>query len=191
LVLFTKISPNLQIQERSRPIRDVQGTSQYLNTDSTDTETQSSSFVNLNGSERLPGAVLLARDRLFERLRGVSLSSNSRSNRVSLDDQRESSFHSIDGDPIFQLAGLQVTYECNKKPQGLTQDAINCLHRQTFSSAEVKSEMRDCSICLESFTKGDMLISLPCTHSFHSSCLNPWLRACGDCPCCRRAIAKE
>jgi len=76
LVLFTKISPNLQIQERSRPIRDVQGTSQYLNTDSTDTETQSSSFVNLNGSERLPGAVLLARDRLFERLRGVSLSSN-------------------------------------------------------------------------------------------------------------------
>ncbi|CAA0282684.1 unnamed protein product [Arabidopsis thaliana] len=179
------------IQERSRPIRDVQGTSQYLNTDSTDTETQSSSFVNLNGSERLPGAVLLARDRLFERLRGVSLSSNSRSNRVSLDDQRESSFHSIDGDPIFQLAGLQVTYECNKKPQGLTQDAINCLHRQTFSSAEVKSEMRDCSICLESFTKGDMLISLPCTHSFHSSCLNPWLRACGDCPCCRRAIAKE
>lgn len=76
MVLFTKISPNLQIQERSRPIRDVQGTSQYLNTDSTDTETQSSSFVNLNGSERLPGAVLLARDRLFERLRGVSLSSN-------------------------------------------------------------------------------------------------------------------
>ncbi|KAG7585102.1 Zinc finger RING-type [Arabidopsis thaliana x Arabidopsis arenosa] len=177
---------------RSRPIRDVQGTGQYLNTDNTDIDTQSSSFVNLNGSERLPGAVLLARARLFERLRGVSLSSNNRSNRVSLgDDQRESSFHSINGDPIFQLEGLQVTYECNKKPQGLTQDAINCLHRQTFSSAEVNTEMKDCRICLESFTKGDMLISLPCTHSFHSSCLNPWLRACGDCPYCRRAIAKE
>ncbi|KAG7600001.1 Zinc finger RING-type [Arabidopsis suecica] len=180
------------LPERSRLIRDVQGTGQYLNTDGTDTDTQSSSFVNLNGSERLPGAVLLARARLFERLRGVSLSSNSRSNRVSLgDDQRESSFHSIDGDPVFQLEGLQVSYECNKKPQGLTQDAINCLHRQTFSSAEVNTEMRDCSICLESFTKGDILISLPCTHSFHSSCLNPWLRACGDCPYCRRAIGKE
>ncbi|KAL1193412.1 putative E3 ubiquitin-protein ligase RHY1A [Cardamine amara subsp. amara] len=174
--------------ERSRPIRDVQGTAQYLNTNSTDSETESNSLGNLNGSERLPGAVLLARARLFERLRGVSLSSNSGNNRVSLgDDQRESSIQ----DPILQLEELQVSYECNKKPQGLTQGAINCLHRQTFSSAEVKTEMRDCSICLESFTKGDKLISLPCNHSFHSSCLNPWLRACGDCPYCRRAIAKE
>ncbi|XP_019091312.1 PREDICTED: probable E3 ubiquitin-protein ligase RHY1A [Camelina sativa] len=146
----------------SKPICDVQGTAQYLNPDSsTNTETQSGSFVNLSGSERLPGAVLLARARLFERLRGVSLSGNSRSNRVSLGaEQRESSFHSTDVDPIFQLEGLQVTNECNKKPQGLTQDAINCLHQQTFSSAEVKTEMRrDYSICLESFTKDDTFIS--------------------------------
>lgn len=64
------------IQERSRPIRDVQGTAQYLNTNSTDSETESSNLGNLNGSERLPGPVLLARARLFERLRGVSFSSN-------------------------------------------------------------------------------------------------------------------
>lgn len=90
-------------------------------------------------------------------------------------------------DPNFQP---EVSYDRNKKPQGLTQGAINCLHRQTFSSAEVETEMRDCSICLESFRKGDILITLACTHSFHSSCLNPWLKACGDCPYCRRAIAE-
>jgi hypothetical protein len=168
-----------------------------LNTSSADSETESNSFGNLNGSDRLPGSVLLARERLFERLRGVSLSSNSRSNRVSLgDDQTESSFYPGDGvsfygDPYFQLEGLHLSNECNKKPQGLTEGAINGLNQEIFSAADVKTEMRDCSICLESFSIGDMLISLPCTHSFHSSCLNPWLKACGDCPYCRRAIAKE
>ncbi|KAJ0250308.1 E3 ubiquitin-protein ligase RHY1A [Hirschfeldia incana] len=149
-----------------------------------DSETEGNGFGNL---ERLPGAVLLARERLFERLRGVSLSSNSRSNRVSLgENQIESSFY---GEPV---EGIQVSYERNKKPLGLSQGAINGLKRQSFSSsAEAKTEGRDCSICLESFTNGDMLISLPCTHSFHSSCLNPWLKACGDCPYCRRAIAKD
>ncbi|KAF8116690.1 hypothetical protein N665_0015s0064 [Sinapis alba] len=165
---------HLGLSER-RPVHDVQG-------NGTDSETEGNSFGNL---ERLPGAVLLARERLFERLRGVSLSSNSRSNRVSLsENQIESSFY---GEP----EGIQVSLECKKKPLGLTQGAINGLHRLTFSSAEVKTERRDCSICLESFTNGDKLISLPCTHSFHSSCLNPWLKACGDCPYCRRAIAKD
>ncbi|KAJ0229775.1 E3 ubiquitin-protein ligase RHY1A [Hirschfeldia incana] len=153
---------NLGLPER-RATGDVQGTPQYL-------ETESNSSGYLNGSERLPGSVLLARARLVQRLRGVSLSSNS------------SSFHSTDG--------VQVSYECNKKPHGLTQGAIDDLRQQTFSSASVKTERRDCSICLESFTSGDVLTSLPCTHSFHSSCLNPWLKACGDCPCCRRAIVK-
>uniref|UniRef100_A0A1J3GTN0 E3 ubiquitin-protein ligase RLIM n=1 Tax=Noccaea caerulescens TaxID=107243 RepID=A0A1J3GTN0_NOCCA len=175
----------LGLPER-RPVPDARGTAQNLNTNSADSETESNSFGNLNGSDRLPGSVLLARERLFERLRGVSLSSNSRGNRVSLgDDQRESSFHFGAGDPNIQLSSV-----CSKKPQGLTEGAINDLNQEIFSAAEVQTEMRDCSICLESFTKGDMLISLPCTHSFHSSCLNPWLKACGDCPYCRRAIAE-
>ncbi|VVB00714.1 unnamed protein product [Arabis nemorensis] len=164
---------------------------QGLNTNSTDLEIESNNFGNINGSDRLPGSVLLARARLFERLRGVSLSSNSRASRVSLgDDQMESSGvrFSFSADPNYQP---EVSYDLNKKPQGLTQGAINCLNRQTFSSAKVETEMRDCSICLESFTKGDILITLPCTHSFHSSCLNPWLKACGDCPYCRRAIAES
>ncbi|CAH8319169.1 unnamed protein product [Eruca vesicaria subsp. sativa] len=162
---------NLVLPERG-PTRDVQGTPQYL-------ESESNSLGNQDGSERLPGSVLLARARLVQRLRGVSLSTNSRSNIVS---PGENQIESADGVLFYG--------ECSKKPQGLTQAAINGLRRQTFSSAEVKTERRDCSICLESFTNDDMLISLPCTHSFHSLCLNPWLKACGNCPCCRRAIAK-
>ena len=31
-----------------------------------------------------------------------------------------------------------------------------------------------CSICLDSYTEGAMITSLPCSHSFHTDCLEPW-----------------
>ncbi|XP_022763484.1 probable E3 ubiquitin-protein ligase RHY1A isoform X2 [Durio zibethinus] len=197
-----------------------QGTSQFvssygLNADSV----SSSSGQRLHSNERLPGAVLLARARLLERLRGVSVSANRRSSRApsSPYHQREYLF---DGD--FRLAdagdwgseistGLsagnspftdltsqterfQLLQETNKKPPGLTQEALDSLAQEVFSSREVdverklSRESRDCSICLESFRDEDLLTRLPCGHRFHLACLDPWVRSCGDCPYCRRSI---
>uniref|UniRef100_A0A2C9V5F0 RING-type domain-containing protein n=1 Tax=Manihot esculenta TaxID=3983 RepID=A0A2C9V5F0_MANES len=63
-----------------------QGTSHYVPSDSISSETISSSNrARLTGNERLPGAVLLARARLLERLRGVSFSGNRQSGSVSFD----------------------------------------------------------------------------------------------------------
>lgn len=82
-----------------------------------------------------------------------------------------------------------------QKPPGLSQEALDNLHMEVYSCRVVDTEGRvsssalsDCSICLESFMENDVLVSLPCGHQFHSSCLNPWVRTCGDCPYCRRAI---
>lgn len=90
-----------------------------------------------------------------------------------------------------QMVRSQLLQDLNEKPPGLTQEAIDCLHLEVFSSRETGLESRvlqDCSICLESFTDGDELICLPCGHKFHSACLDPWIRCCGDCPYCRRGI---
>ncbi|XP_010538621.1 PREDICTED: probable E3 ubiquitin-protein ligase RHY1A [Tarenaya hassleriana] len=172
-----------------RPNRNLQSTTQVLSRNSGNGETQSvGNWGSLNETERLPGAVLLARARLVERLRGVSFSGNrgrDSASRTSL-----SLIDTADTVPFFpdltsQPEGSQLSREYNKKPHGLTRDAINGLHRREFISSEVKT---DCSICLESFRDGDVLISLLCSHSFHSSCLVPWLRTCGECPYCRRAV---
>ena len=54
-----------------------QGTSQFASSDGLNAEgVSSSSRQSLSLNERLPGAVLLARARLLERLRGVSVSAN-------------------------------------------------------------------------------------------------------------------
>jgi hypothetical protein len=63
-------------QERASSRLD-QGTSQFVPSNNNSTETLSStSRPRVTVNDRLPGAVVLARARLLERLRGVSLSGN-------------------------------------------------------------------------------------------------------------------
>lgn len=82
----------------------------------------------------------------------------------------------------------------NKRPPGLSQEAMNLLHIGIFSNSDKKEEetqarvVLDCSICLDAFLEGDKLVCLPCGHRFHPCCLEPWVRTCGDCPYCRAAI---
>ncbi|KAI5576940.1 hypothetical protein POPTR_009G091200v4 [Populus trichocarpa] len=197
-----------------------QGTSQFVPSNNNSTETLSStSRPRVTVNDRLPGAVVLARARLLERLRGVSLSGNRQSGRAFLgiynreytlgDELRVVDAGdwgtdistglfaggSSSDDSTLQTERLHTVQESHKKkPPGLTQDALHCLQSEVFSSVEkgieggVSQVSWDCSICLESFTEGDELIRLPCEHRFHSACLDPWVRTCGDCPYCRRDV---
>ncbi|XP_050212076.1 probable E3 ubiquitin-protein ligase RHY1A [Mercurialis annua] len=206
-------------------VRLDQGSSQLSPSSNTRRETlRNASRPRSTGNDRLPGAVLLARARLLERLSGVSLSGNRRSSRASFGIyNREFTFgddlrvvdvgdwgadiapgrSSSRGTPftysIYSAERQQWTEDDNdlykKKPPGLTPADFECLQLEIFGSSEkgaegeVSSVLRDCSICLESFKDGDKLIRLQCDHRFHSSCLDPWVRTCGDCPYCRRDIA--
>lgn len=164
--------------------------------------------VGIPGSERLPGAVLLARERLLQRLRGVSISGNRGSHRVPTSSHRnftfEDDFRLADAgdwemDSSLWSAGTApipdlMWVEGNKRPPGLSQEAVNLLHIGVFSNSDKEEEETqaraalDCSICLDAFLEGDKLACLPCGHRFHSCCLEPWVRTCGDCPYCRAAI---
>lgn len=87
---------------------------------------------------------------------------------------------------------LLASEETRKRPPGLTKEALNSLHTMIFINQEEESvKMRaskECSICLDSFLVGEKLLCLPCGHRFHSCCLEPWIRTCGDCPNCRTGI---
>ncbi|KAK7280281.1 hypothetical protein RJT34_25343 [Clitoria ternatea] len=147
------------------------------------------------GGDRLPVGVLLARARLLQRLRGEPLSRNRQYGRESMGENQESESSSSEGSLVIdltsQMGSSQLLQELNKKPPGLTQEALDCLQQEVYSSREIglgSRVVQDCGICLESFRDGEELIHLPCGHKFHSACLDPWIRCCGDCPYCRRCI---
>ncbi|XP_015912683.1 E3 ubiquitin-protein ligase goliath [Parasteatoda tepidariorum] len=45
-----------------------------------------------------------------------------------------------------------------------------------------------CAICIESFQQGELIRSLPCRHSFHKICIDPWLLEHRSCPMCKLDI---
>ncbi|KAK7819118.1 putative e3 ubiquitin-protein ligase rhy1a [Quercus suber] len=139
----------------------------------------------IENEDRLLGAVLLARARLLERGSG----------RPYRDlGTQASAGQSAGGSSISSLTSRikrpQLLLKPKKKSPGLSQEALDCLHLEVFSS-KVEGAVSRASqdlVCLETFVEGDALIHLPCSHNFHSACLDPWLRTCGDCPYCCRTI---
>jgi E3 ubiquitin-protein ligase RNF115/126 len=50
---------------------------------------------------------------------------------------------------------------------------------------------KDCAVCKDQFKletedpEEQVVISLPCKHTFHEGCIIPWLKSSGTCPVCR------
>ncbi|XP_073156716.1 probable E3 ubiquitin-protein ligase RHY1A isoform X2 [Henckelia pumila] len=198
-------------RELIRPELDV---IQSSSGDVTHVENRNNSWdrARFSGNDRLPGAVLLARERLLQRLGAVTLSSGRQSDRSS-----SSPLHNdlLIGDELGHVdagdwetgisrewtttvdsANNVINQEIRTKPPGLAQDILNCLHVEVYCMPQEGDEKddtsrasRECSICLERFTEGDELMWLPCGHRYHVCCLDPWVRNCGDCPYCRQGIA--
>ncbi|KAI7755691.1 hypothetical protein M8C21_032595 [Ambrosia artemisiifolia] len=131
-------------------------------------------------NDRLPGVVLLARERLVERLRGVHVSQNRQNTRSSI------SIHPAD----FSYNSLPMSSMTKMLPPGLSKHELSALQMTVLNEGnkETSSASRECSICLEGFEHGDELINLACMHRFHSCCLLPWIEVCGACPNCRKDI---
>ncbi|ERM96645.1 probable E3 ubiquitin-protein ligase RHY1A [Amborella trichopoda] len=159
-------------------------------------------------NDRLPGAVLQARARLLERLRGVSLTRNRHESAdyypTISDEFRfvdagdwETETDSAEGIATVSLSevGTGVESPTSLKPPGLSREAISKLSREVFGAKKSEEEgislVHECCICLERLRFGDGLVCLPCGHRFHALCLDPWLRTCGDCPYCRANIIMD
>ncbi|CAN6843633.1 unnamed protein product [Brassica oleracea] len=52
------------------------------------------------------------------------------------------------------------------------------------------AEDADCCICLSSYEDGTELVTLPCNHHFHSTCIVKWLKMNATCPLCKFNIVK-
>ena len=88
--------------------------------------------------------------------------------------------------------------ETNKKIDSFTRKRKNRIRQRVFrrikseqeknKQEKNKQEDNKCSICFETMLNNGELRTTPCGHTFHSECLNTWLRTKNTCPLCRARI---
>lgn len=66
---------------------------------------------------------------------------------------------------------------------GLSEHILEQLPRRRYE-ARGCTEAPNCAVCLDEFDAGADIITLPCMHEFHGSCICEWLKKKPTCPCC-------
>ncbi|XP_018345011.1 PREDICTED: E3 ubiquitin-protein ligase RNF181-like [Trachymyrmex septentrionalis] len=72
-----------------------------------------------------------------------------------------------------------VLSEIDKLPQPLSKE-----DRPDLLVITIKSNEKQCSICLKQFETGNKAIFMPCGDIFHDECIIPWIRETCMCPLC-------
>ena len=50
------------------------------------------------------------------------------------------------------------------------------------------SDSGSCCICIQDVEKGEQITVMPCSHTFHSSCVDEWLVQKASCPICKATL---
>ncbi|KAI0322985.1 hypothetical protein OF83DRAFT_1279176 [Amylostereum chailletii] len=106
------------------------------------------------------------------------------------------------GDYVFNQEALdqivtQIMENSNSsRPVPATDEIMTKLDRTVLEEGSDLLE-RDCAVCKDQFslTSEDpdeqVVVTLPCTHPFHESCIMPWLKTSGTCPVCRHQLVPQ
>lgn len=92
-------------------------------------------------------------------------------------------------------------YDCGENNQiravGEQTEEAMVINYQTAIISEFENEEKRiagdkndlCTICQNNYSKNDDIEYLNCSHTFHRSCLIPWLEKKLNCPICKQSIA--
>ena len=77
----------------------------------------------------------------------------------------------------------------------ITRDVVSTLDEsekdklKVYKLSENKEEI--CSVCMSDMNTDEHVCELPCKHTFHDDCIQPWLQQYNyKCPICRKEVGK-
>jgi hypothetical protein len=92
--------------------------------------------------------------------------------------------HDIDPDQMTYEELLELEEKIGSVSKGLPPAVFEQLPRK-----ELEENLDDqCTVCFCGMEKGEIIIILPCSHTFHDGCLKEWLAKEKVCPLCKREI---
>jgi len=104
--------------------------------------------------------------------------------------------------PLLVLLGLCICLPCvlillrfmGDGQAGASENDIQNLPVKRYDPSEMQDAEGDrttCVVCMQDFEEGEQLRVLPCSHEFHTQCVDRWLKVKKDCPLCRRDISSQ
>ena len=81
-----------------------------------------------------------------------------------------------------------------RRTRGLPVELVSRLPTANVQLAELDREDDEdpsCSICLCEYEEGEKVTWLPCSHSFHASCISSWLKNSLICPICKDNVKRS
>ncbi|KAK7465465.1 hypothetical protein VKT23_005442 [Stygiomarasmius scandens] len=106
------------------------------------------------------------------------------------------------GDYVFNQEALdqiitQLMEQSNtSRPVPATEEIMQNLPKDVLIEGSSMLE-KDCAVCKEQFKletedpAEQVVVTLPCKHPFHETCIMPWLKSSGTCPVCRHQLVPQ
>eukprot|EP00173_Palmaria_palmata_P004852 Plantae.Rhodophyta-Palmaria_palmata.ctg7496.p1 GENE.Plantae.Rhodophyta-Palmaria_palmata.ctg7496~~Plantae.Rhodophyta-Palmaria_palmata.ctg7496.p1 ORF type:complete len:179 (+),score=2.74 Plantae.Rhodophyta-Palmaria_palmata.ctg7496:110-646(+) len=70
--------------------------------------------------------------------------------------------------------------------RGASKERIAAIPTKKYDEADASGRDCKCAVCLGEFDVGEQVRNLPCTHTFHNECVDPWLAKRKTCPICKK-----
>ncbi|ESQ34921.1 hypothetical protein EUTSA_v10009703mg [Eutrema salsugineum] len=99
---------------------------------------------------------------------------------------------------IEQVAQVSFDEHSNTQFRPASKLVVKSLTRKIYNK-KIKKEkkickkisLEECTICLEEFTNGGRIVTLPCGHEFDDGCIVKWFETSHVCPLCRFELPCE
>ncbi|CAM6122597.1 unnamed protein product [Calypogeia fissa] len=101
-------------------------------------------------------------------------------------DQEGASEEDINSLPKYKFRRTGHDKSAGDKSQGGVMSLVG--PSENSNERVLSAEDAECCICLSAYDDGVELRELPCTHHFHCTCIDKWLRINATCPLCKYNI---
>lgn len=98
---------------------------------------------------------------------------------------------SDDDDSMSYEENVELQERVGSVTIGLPPETLAALPEIAFKKQADEGNGERCTVCLDDYEDGEIVLQLPCSHIFHGHCVPEWFKTQKTCPLCRHGVVIE